>query len=80
MIDAQRRMPLPLHIRTRIARSVQFSELDWVQVFNTADLWIDDTGAALLLGDSLDLNALSRLLSLSLLRVVVSDTVSESLS
>ena len=73
-------MPLPLYIRTQIARSVQFSELDWVHVFNTTNLWVNDASFSLLLWDSLDLNALSRLLGFSLLLVVVSDTVHESLS
>ena len=61
-------------------RSVQFSELDWVQVFNTANLGVDDGRATLLLWDSLDLNALSSLLGFSLLGVVVSASVNESLS
>ena len=60
--------------------SIKLSELDWVQVFNTANLGVDDGRATLLGWDSLDLNALSGLLGFSLLGVVVSASVDESLS
>ena len=65
---------MPLYIRTQIARSVQFSELDWVHEFNASLFSIDDLGAALLNWDALDVDALPSLLGGSLLGVIITDT------